>query len=71
MLKRKLFIIILMTACFKAGLIAAQEDFIDVAIFPVYTGDMQHDEILKACEFMTEEAFSASKRFLSSSAQKS
>jgi hypothetical protein len=63
MLKRKLFIIILMTACFKAGLIAAQEDFIDVAIFPVYTGDMQHDEILKACEFMTEEAFSASKRF--------
>jgi hypothetical protein len=63
MLRIKLFIVIMVTLCCQARLMAGQEHFIDVAIFPVFTGELQHDEILKTCEFMAGEAFNASKRF--------
>ncbi len=63
MMKIKLFIVIIITVCLQRQLFPAQEEFIDVVIYPVFTGDMQHDEILKTCEFMAGEAFTASKRF--------
>lgn len=63
MLKIKLFIAIIMTVSLQGALSAAPEDLTDVAIFPVFTGEMQHDEILKTCEYMAGEAFLASARF--------
>lgn len=63
MLRIKLFIVIMVTLCCQTRLMAGEEYFIDVAIFPVFTGEIQHDEILKTCEFMAGEAFNASKRF--------
>jgi len=61
--KIRLFIVILLMACFHVGLYASEWDSSEVAVFPVFTGDMQHDEILKTCEFMAGEAFNVSKRF--------
>ena len=63
MLKIRLFLVILLTFCFQCGLHAAQWDLTEVAVFSVFTGEMQHDEILKTCEFMAGEAFNESGRF--------
>jgi len=63
MLKIRLFLAILLAICFQGVLHAAQRDLTEVAIFPVFTGEMQHDEILKTCEFMAGEAFNESGRF--------
>lgn len=63
MLRIKLFIATIIAVTLNAALSAAPEDLIDVAIYPVFTGEMQHDEILKTCEYMAGEAFLASARF--------
>ncbi|HPJ36116.1 MAG TPA: hypothetical protein PK358_14850 [Spirochaetota bacterium] len=63
MFKVKLFIAIIISALSHGVLFAANADIIDVAIFPVFTGDARHDEILKNCEYKAGEAFFASARF--------
>lgn len=63
MMKIKLFIAIIIVGLGQVILSAAAPDIMDVAIFPVFTGDIQHDEILKNCEYMAGEAFSSSGRF--------
>ncbi len=63
MVKIKLFIAIIIIGLSHGILSAADKDIMDVAIFPVFSGNAQHDEILKNCEYMTGEAFSSSARF--------
>lgn len=60
---RKLYIAIVIVIILQNWLSAGETRGAEAVIFPVFTGEMQHDEILKRCEFMAGEAFSASGRF--------
>ncbi len=64
MLNKKLFIVTIFFIILHAAAISAPVHSTDVVIFPVFTGEIQHDEILKTCRYMAEQAFLVSGRFI-------